>query len=495
MSRKFCNFAKYMPLTLIIGLILRAVLALGILWQILRSEKEPDLQLLWLVSIALFPVIGLVVYCLCGINYRRDVVRERLHARSWKLFSRMPEESGRQLFPESIPEQVEERFRPLARMLRACGDGNRVYEGNSMEIITSGLRKREILLEDIRKAQKFIHIEYFRFGNDKAGKEVRDALLQKVKEGVEVRFLNNNMIGRDIPRSYFRNMRKGGIEVLPYTHIRNGFRSFLMRINCQNHRKIVVIDGTVAYTGGMNLNDNYFFKWRDTHLRIEGPVVARLQASFIDSWVSSGGRLSRPLAHYFPLPVPSGWEAPFKDQCMQVVTDAAENRHPATLLGYEWILQNARDYVYIHTPYFIPPTSFLNALKSAALRGVDVRVMLPRRVDTPLIGPANRSVYAECLAAGVHILERNGEFIHSKTLVCDDGLTIVGASNLDMRSFFTNSEVNSFIYDKETALFCKAHFLEDAEGTREWTLESWKNSRTWYQEMGSHFMRLFYRLL
>ena len=303
------------------------------------------------------------------------------------------------------------------------------------------------------------------------------------------------MIGRNIPRSYFRKMAKAGMEVLPYTHIHNGFRSFLMRINCQNHRKIVVIDGKVAYTGGMNLNDNYFYKWRDTHLRIEGPVVARLQASFIDSWVSSGGRLSHPLRDYFPLPEPIAWDAPLKDKCMQVVTDAAENQHPATLLGYEWILQNARDYVYIHTPYFVPPTSLLNALKSAALRGVDVRLILPKRVDTPLIGPANHSVYAECLAAGVRIFERSGAFIHSKSLVCDDYLSIVGASNLDMRSFFINSEVNSFIYDTQTALFGKSQFLKDEEGTMEWTLESWRNSRTWYQNMGSHFMRLFYRLL
>ena len=484
-----------MPLTLIIGLILRVLVALGIILHILYREKEADVQLIWLLLIALLPVAGLITYALCGINYRRSDVRERLHGRTWRLFGQLPEDLARTLFPENRQEKVEARFRPLVQLLRACGDGNRFYEGNAMEIITSGLRKRELLLEDIRKAKKFIHIEYFRFGNDKAGMEVRDALLQKVKEGVEVRFLNNNMIGRNIPRSYFRKMAKDGIEVLPYTHIRNGFRSFLMRINCQNHRKIVVIDGEVAYTGGMNLNDNYFFKWRDTHLRIQGPVVARLQASFIDSWVSSGGRLSHPLRYYFPLPQPIVWDAPFKDQCMQVVTDSAEYPYPTTLLGYEWILQNARDYVYIHTPYFVPPTSFLNALKSAALRGVDVRLMLPKRVDTPLIGPANRSVYAECLAAGVRIFERSGEFIHSKTLVCDNSLSIIGASNLDMRSFFTNSEVNCFIYDAQTAQFCREQFLKDSEGTKEWTLESWKNSRKWYQEMSSHFMRLFHRLL
>ena len=143
-----------MPLTLIIGFVLRVLLALGIIWQILRGEKEADTQVIWLLFIALLPVVGLIAYCLFGINYRRDVVRERLHGRTLNLFGQMPEELGRRLFPESTPEKVDARFRPLAKLLRACGDGNRVYEGNSMEIITSGLRKRELLLEDILATTK-----------------------------------------------------------------------------------------------------------------------------------------------------------------------------------------------------------------------------------------------------------------------------------------------------------------------------------------------------
>lgn len=484
-----------MPTGFYIGTVLWGLLYLGIAWQVIRSRSEPDAKSMWLLFFALLPPVAIIIYLLVGIDYRRPGVRMRLHGRTLALFRRqVTPEMKERYFSDRFLSLVDEPFRPLARLLRSCGEGNFVHAGNSFEIITSGLRKRELLLEDIRRAQKYIHIEYFRFGNDKAGCEVRDLLLQKAAEGVEVRFINNNMIGRNIPRKFFRQMQEGGIEVLPYTHIRNGWRSWLMRINCQNHRKIVVIDGKVAYTGGMNLNDNYFYKWRDTHLRITGPVIASLQVAFVDNWLSCGGSLTYPLSHYMVIPL-KGEDAPLKDKLVQVVTDAAENPWPATQLGYEWILGNARDYVYIQTPYFVPPTSFLHALKGAALRGVDVRLMLPRKVDTPLIGPANRSVYAECLEAGVRIFERSGAFIHSKTLVADDGVCIIGASNLDMRSFNLNNEINTVVYDRETALACKAIFLGDQGAVEELHLQPWLAERKWYDSLFSRFMRLFYRLL
>lgn len=480
-------------MTLLHGILLTgfllAYLALAV-W-ILKDSEDPDAQFKWLLIILCLPVLGLVLYLIGGISYRKKSVRERIHAESVRRFrEELSPALARACFPEDGEERLEARFRPLAALVKACGAGNIVYGGNRFEIITSGLRKRELLLEDIRKARKFIHIEYFRFGNDKAGREVRELLLRKAAEGVEVRFLNNNMTGRDIPRKYFREMQEGGMEVVPYTHIRNGFFLWLMRLNFQQHRKVVIIDGEVAYTGGMNLNDNYFYKWRDTHLRIEGPVISRLEASFLDSWFTSGGTLRQALDAYFPLPAPQQ-----DDKILQVVTDAPEYPWPAIRMAYEWVLQNAREYVYIQTPYFIPPESFLDALKAAALRGVDVRVMLPLHVDTPLIGPANRSVYAECLDAGVRIYERDGAFIHSKTMVCDDYLSLIGASNLDVRSFSINSEVNTLVYDRETALRCKAIFLEDVPRVKEWTAESWRASRGFWEDLGSRVMRLFYKVL
>ena len=484
-----------MPISAIIGTILWSVLYLSIAVQVTMSRKDSDAKLFWLVFAALFLPLALPLYLLTGIHYRRPDARERLHGRSMDFFQRqMTEDLRERYFTNAQLEQVDELWRPLAHLLLACGEGNKVYAHNSFEIITSGARKRELLLEDIRKAQKYIHLEYFRFGNDASGREVRDALLKKASEGVEVRFINNNMSAWRIPTSYFNDMRKGGMEVKNFTSIRYGWHIWLMRLNHQDHRKMVIIDGKVAYTGGMNINDNYFCRWRDTHLRIEGPVIARLQVSFIDTWLSCGGKLNRPLPYYFDIPMKGG-EAPLKDKLLQVVTDAPEFPLPSSQLAYEWILQNAREYVYIQTPYFIPPTSFLHALKGAALRGVDVRLMLPMEVDTPLIGWANRSYYEECLEAGVRIFERSGAFIHCKTLVADDAVSIVGATNLDARSFGINNEVNTFAYDRETALACKEIFLDDPAALEEILLPTWKETHREHRQYFSQIIRLFSSLL
>ena len=472
-----------------------AILALLGILQVLQGGNPSDVKVFWVLFILLFPVAGLVIYCLTGIDYRNSVARRRLHGKALEQMKKeITPEQADAWFTDKDLDKVPGEFRPLAQLLLNCGKGNKVYAGNSFEIITSGLRKRELLLEDIRKAKRYIHLEYFRFGDDKAGREVRDLLYQKVAEGVEVCYLNNNMIGRFIPRSYFRDMRKHGMNVVPYTHIRMGFRQWLMRINCQNHRKIMVIDGQVAYVGGMNLNDHYFYQWRDTHLRVTGPLIARLQASFMDSWIGSGGTFRHPLNEYIADAYPQE-DAPLRDKLMQEVVSAPEYPWRTAQLAFEWILNNAKRYVYIQTPYWVPPDSLLDAVKSAAMRGVDVQIMLPKEVDTPFLGPANRSYYAECLQAGIRLYERGGEFIHAKTLVVDDALSVMGGSNLDCRSFDINSENDTFIYDEETAQVNKQIFQKEKAFCEELDLATWKASRSIWQRFLSGLMRLFSPLL
>ena len=383
----------------------------------------------------------------------------------------------------SVPPSIPERYRPLARLLQEAGEGNHAYEGNSLEIITSGLRKRELLLEDIRRAKSYIHLAYYRFGNDKAGREVRDLLLQKAAEGVEVRLLNNNLsYWLTIPSSYYRKMTRAGVEVIPFTHFRHGLHKWLYRINHQLHHKLVVIDGQVGYTGGMNLNDNYFYKWRDTHLRLTGGIVTGLNALFMDTWRQSGGRFCYPPEHYEVEALPR--EAPLQGAAVQLVADSPEVPGSAMLEAYEWLLRHARRYVYMQTPYFVPPPSLTDALRDAVKRGVDVRLMFPRKVDTPLMTSANRAYYKELQEAGVTILERDGAFMHCKTLVSDDEVTVIGASNLDWRSFYLNYEMNTIIYHRDTALCYKEVFQTDARQATE-------AERTAY----CRFMRLFAKLL
>ena len=475
--------------------ILLFLLFLGVILIIIFDDGDSGKKIAWLLLITVLPVVGIVLYLLFGISYRRPEVFRNAHKATIEKFAAETDGSFMRLLGgKEHLDELDTRFRPLAEFFLGSGTVSSLSGGNSFEIITSGQRKLDLLLKDIREAKHSIHVEYFHFGKDKGSRQVKELLEQKAREGVEVRFLNENIANMPVPSTYYNKMRRSGIEVERFTSTRQGLLSVPMRLNYRNHRKIVVIDGRIGYTGGMNINDNYFFQWRDTHLRLEGRAVAALQTVFIDSWLSSGGKLKQPLPAYFHDfdSIPDG---PLRDKLVQIVPGEADSRWPAIQMGYEWLFHNAREYIYLQTPYFVPPESFLLAMKSAALRGVDVRLMLPAKVDTPLMGAANTAYYSECLEAGVRIFERGGEFIHAKTVVCDDYLSQIGTANIDIRSFDINHEVNAYIYDRQTALECKRIFDGDLALSKEITLKQWKESRHWYESLLSRFMRLFSGLL
>ena len=466
------------------------MLYVSIVLFILLDDGDSGWKVTWLLVISLFPVVGLIVYLLCGVHYRRFGILNRIHGYAIRRFQEeIPPQLASQVFSDDALEQVDERFRPLARLLLRCLAGNKISAGNSLEIITTGERKWELLKQDILAAEKYIHIEYFRLGNDSAGREIRNLLMARSREGVKVRYIHEGFANRWIPWSYYREMQLAGIEVKRFSNPRNGLLNYWLRLDSRNHRKIVIIDGKVAYTGGMNLNNNYRYKWRDTHLRMEGPAIHALQASFIDTWLTSGGFIPEPLSAYFN-PEIRGGEGPIKNNLIQIVTDEPDYPYPNVQFSYEWILQNVKDYIYLENPYFGPPEPVINALKSAALRGVDVRLILPSKVDTPLIGPVNRSFYAECMEAGIRLYQWKGEFIHCKTVVCDDYLTLTGASNLDVRSLQINHEVNAYIYGRDMALASKEVFLRDLEQCQELNLQQWKATRKWYDVLIGKILRL-----
>ena len=473
----------------ILNIILAIGFRLALIVLVLRDKSVQEVAITWILLMMFLPVVGLLLYLVFGRNYRKPKAREYIHAEALRRFGEeISPEDAKLLFPEAVPDGIDPFFRTQARLSLACGEGNKVYEGNKTEVIRSGVRKRELLTRDLLAARESIHMEYFRFSADDSGKLVRDILIKKAQEGIEVRFLLNNFVARRIPRSFWKPMKEAGVQIVRYTSIKQGLYLFLMRLNRQQHRKIVVIDGRVGYMGGMNVSDNYFNLWQDPPLRIEGPAVARLQASFIDTWLSCKGTVERPLGNYFhPVKPYEGGKA------LQIVTDECDFPWPTMELAYEWMLGNAREYVCFQTPYFVPPGSFLAALKGAALRGVDVKVMLSKKVDTPIMGPFNRSYYSECLEAGVQIIECDGEFNHAKTMVADDYLSVVGASNLDVRSFSINNEVSTFIYDRETAMDFRQDFLKRMEDATVWTFESWKESLSVKDDIASRFVRLFYR--
>ena len=439
---------------------------------IVFDDASPAAKLAWILAIVLLPVVGVVLYLLFGINNRYHYVFNRRHRRYTALLKAETSPELKSLLGGHTKDDlIRDSFRPLARLL-GTGLHPCVSDDNSFEIITEGKRKYELLLEDLRNARESIHIEYFRFGTDSGSEDVRNILIQKAKEGVKVRFINENIVNFSLFPGYYGRMRRAGIEVLKFTDPRRHLLELPTRLNYRNHRKIVVIDGKIGYTGGMNINNNYFQIWRDTHLRLTGNAVAALQFIFLDSWIIGGGHLDHPLPHFYPMLQGSTAEpAPLQGKLVQIVQDEPDGGQPVLQMSYEWVLLNARKYVWLQTPYFAPPVAVLSALRAAALSGVDVRLMIPEKNDTIMMGSINKSYYRQCLEAGVRIFERGGNFIHSKTFVADDYLSSIGSANIDNRSFNLNYEVNTYIYDEETALRNKAIFEEDLTLCREITLE------------------------
>ena len=542
---------------------LYVLLILSVFTVILVDKGDSGRKFAWLLIIAVLPVVGLALYLMFGINYRHHWIFNRRHQRYRDIFEAgTTPELDRILFGHDNEEKIREEFRPLARLLGAEHYPS-VTSGNDIEVITSGQRKFDLLREDILAAKESIHIEYFHFGNDKGSKAIKRLLMQKAREGVKVRFLYENIANFPIAAAYYNDMRKAGVEVVKFTNPRMHVLDLATKLNYRNHRKIVVIDGKIGYTGGMNINDHYFRLWRDTHMRITGDAVAVLQYTFLDSWLTGGGTIDKAMTEFYPMAKKvapatepaevtsqgslilnnvastspetgkgspatgkissaTGKGSPatgkissatrendltteqeidfhathptLKNKLIQIVPDEPDLPLPILQLSYEWALQHAKKYIYLQTPYFVPTEPVMDALKTAALCGVDVRLMLPEVADNILMRPANRAYYEEALQAGVRIFLRKGEFIHAKTFVSDDYLSSIGSANLDFRSFAINYEVNSYIYDEQTALMNKGIFMYDLRQCHELTIEEW-SARPWYSHIIESIMRLFAPLL
>ena len=414
-------------------------------------------KIVWIVLI--LAGVALLFWLVFGINWRSKQNYDRKHH---LLRSRMQaedtEELRRLLFSNGLTMRVEQRFQPLT-MLLARG-GRPSVSLSTPQIITSGKDKYNMLMSDLICAKESIHMEYFHFGIDKSSRKIRQVLMEKARQGVKVRFINENIANWPIPNCYFRSMRKAGVKVVNFSDSRFSLLRFLMTLSYRDHRKIVVIDNRIGYTGGMNINDHYFYQWRDTHLRLTGEAVASLQYAFLDTWLASGGQLHSAVnSFFFHLDKPSCGQS--LGTLTQVTPDDPTSPEPVLLTAYEWILNHAQKYVWFQSPYIAPPPSLISAMRNAAQRGVDVRVMVPEHCDTAIMRPINKSYYAELTEAGVLFYVRSGEFMHSKTIVCDDYLSCVGSANLDYRSFGIDYEINTFFYDRAVALRQKQIFEND----------------------------------
>lgn len=427
---------------------------LSIVGIIVSENRNPVKSLAWVTVLLMFPIGGIVLYVFFGRSIKNTRMISRRNRRRLRELT-MPEvcEPDFKGMPAETRQQIQ-----LAQSLT----GSAFYGGNDVEIFDGG-EKFEALEGDIAGAREYINLQYYIFADDATGRRIADALMERARAGVKVRVIYDHIGSIATKNSFFRSMREAGIEVYPFFRV--AFPPFATRINWRNHRKLVVIDGTVGYIGGMNIADRYtdggkrFTGWRDTHLRITGPAVGALQYSFAVDWRFMGRELIE--EGVAGAGAAGGVAATPGDAGMNLLTCGPTSEWSNISYMLLKAIGNAKKRVWVQTPYFLPTESLLKGLQAAALSRVDVRVMMPRRSDSAILTYASRSYVQECLRAGVKIYFYDGGMLHSKVVVVDDDFSSVGSANIDFRSFEHNFEANMMIYSPSVNSRLRGRFEDD----------------------------------
>lgn len=450
------------------------------------ERKQPLAALVWLLLLLFLPVAGFLFYMFFGqklltkrkfrLKREDDMRRNQVIASQHRQLAWIQARS-----PEATADYL-----GLARMnlLQASAP---ITLDNDVTFMVEGIDKFAELFEDIRRAERFIHVEYFILRDDYVGRRLITELTARAQAGVEVRLIIDDWGCKLTPDTLFQPLREAGGKVhrfLPIT------LKFVFNANYRNHRKIVVIDGCIGYVGGMNIGVEYFGQrpkqspWRDTHLRIVGPAVASLEARFLMDYIYASGEEVELGERYLPSEAPRSGRAP-----IQIVSSGPDSVEQHVKQGFLKMINSATESINIQTPYLVPDDSILEALKIAAFSGVDVSIMLPGKPDKQLVYNVTMSYAGELLQAGARIFLYDG-FLHSKAIVVDSRYLSIGSANMDMRSFALNFEVNAFIYDRIKACEFDAIFHADLAKSRELSLEEY-DSRSMWTKFKEGVCRLF----
>ena len=427
--------------------------------HVLMDNRHPVKTMAWAMVIYFVPVAGLVLYLFFGLNTRREKL---ISQRSLDQLTRRSMLG----FVDQTDMQVPERYKQMVELF-VNENSALPFKNNKVELFTNGYSFFLSLIADIGRARHHIHVDVYIFENDALGRLVRDVLIDKARQGVEVRVIYDDVGSWSTDSEFFEQMRDAGVEVSPFLPVR--FPQFAGKVNYRNHRKIFVIDGEVGYVGGYNIATRYVkgrdgMSWRDTMVRLTGNGVYGIQCTFLIDWYFVDRTMISSRDYYPPLssaPVKGSISQVVNSCISQVVNSSPSSPYPSIMHGYVRALIEAQRYVYIQTPYFMPTESVLVAMKTAAIGGVDVRLMVPRKGDAHVVAWASRTYLREIMEAGVKVYMYRGGFLHSKILVADDSMATCGSTNVDFRSFENNFESNVFFYDADTAVRFRKMFEVD----------------------------------
>ena len=433
-----------------IVLVAYTVIAIVAMITVLLEHRQPAKTIAWVLVLSFLPLVGIVLYFFFGRRTRknRHIWEKSLNQLTKRSMIEFAEQKQLEL-----PEEHKELIQLFVNQNFALP-----FKNNETDVYVSGYEFFPALLAEISKATHHIHIVSYIIDDDPLGRLLRDALIDKARKGVEVRLLFDDVGSWKTPNRFFEQMREEGIEVHPFMPVR--FPAFTGKVNYRNHRKIIVIDGKVGFIGGMNLAQRYVkghkgIMWRDTHVKISGAAVYGLQRAFLIDWFHADRTLITDRKYY-----PDTTITP-NNNLIQIVTSSPTNVWEELEQGYIKILLSAKRYVYMETPYFLPTEPIFFAMRTAALSGVDVRLMVSLKTDSKLVQMASRSYLTQTIQAGVKVICYEEGFKHTKLLVADDNVATIGSANIDFRSFENNFEANAFFYDKSMAQRIKDIFLTD----------------------------------
>ena len=371
--------------------------------------------------------------------------------------------------------------------------------GNRVDVLVDGPQTYAAIEKDLEAARRHIHLETFIFGADDVGRRFASLLARKRREGLEVRILYDSIGSRETPKPFFEELRRDGVEVREFRPANPVETPAIWDIHNRDHRKIIVIDGKAGYTGGINIDSTYSSPsssrpgpkrgmedgWRDTHVRIEGPVIAQLQRLFMDSWNEAGAHTSFDAeGAYFPELRAAG------DDLVTIVANDSESDDRSLYATYLAAFRNSSERLWITHAYFAPNDELMDAMVEAAQRDVDVRLVVPAFTDSRIVLEATRGTYTRLLESGVRIYELRDALLHAKSVVVDGVVSIVGSANLDMRSFVHNDEVNAIVIDAEFARRMEEVFERDQRESRLVEPSRWEE-RSFWQRLKERIVSLF----
>jgi len=457
--------------TYLITLLYSAII-IGVIYTIIMENRNPVRTLAWILVLLLVPVIGLLFYVYFGMNYRKVKMFSMKELGDFKWLQYMSEDQKQHIKKADFLKK--EDMESVRRLMTLLLNNSKALLSryNTVEVLNNGEETFKSIFLAISKAKKYIHLEYYIIEQGELEERLKNLLIKKAKEGVEVRVIYDDVGSWTLPYIDIQEMQEAGIQIYPFLPVR--LPLFTNKVNYRNHRKIVIIDGDTGFIGGLNFADRYLHGlpgigiWRDTHLKIKGECVTSLQIIFLTDWYFVRQEVLLNKEQYLPNKRVDG------NTVIQTVASGPDSDWTSIQQAYFTLVNLAKEYVYISTPYFMPGETTLNSLKTAAMSGVDVRIMIPYQSDSKLTYWCTNSYIEELLDAGVRVFQFRKGFNHSKVILVDGLVSSVGTANMDMRSFEQNFEVNMIIYDRNVHRKLTTDFLNDLKGCSEISIQQWK---------------------